>query len=217
MMNTIEIFIPRILGSITKNTVINIFKELKIGNITTIDMHKKINENNNAYSFAFISIDLYNNEYTKTFKHILDTKEYTRVTYDYHKNHYWEIKKHILPELRVKPRVPSPQSITGTVFFDNDADFKPTNNLIHPADSHSSWSTTDKEINLSPDGADLNLHQFKSEKIVKSVPCKLFETNFTQKDKDDLLKEYEELEMEMLQIFNENTIVNKNLQLYKLF
>jgi hypothetical protein len=57
-MNSIEIFIPRILGTISKNAVINTFKELRIGNITNIDMHKKINENNNAYSFAFISIDL---------------------------------------------------------------------------------------------------------------------------------------------------------------
>ena len=179
-MNTIEIFIPRILGTITKNTVIKTFRELRIGNITTIDMHKKINENNNAYSFAFISIDLYNNEYTKTFKHILDTKEYTRVTYDYHKNQYWEIKKHILPEFRAKTRIPSPNSITNAVFFDNDTDDEPA-------------------------------------QIVKPAPLKLFESHFTQKDKDDLVKEYEELEMEMLQIFNDNTIVNNNLQLYKLF
>jgi len=179
-MNTIEIFIPRILGTITKNTVIKTFRELRIGNITTIDMHKKINENNNAYSFAFISIDLYNNEYTKSFKHILDTKEYTRVTYDYHKNQYWEIKKHILPEFRTKSRIPSPNSITNASFFDNDMDDEVA-------------------------------------QIVNPTPMKLFESHFTQKDKDDLVKEYEELEMEMLQIFNANTIVNNKLQLYKLF
>ena len=39
--------------------------------------------------------------------------------------------------------------------------FKPTKNLISPADSHSSWSMTDKEINPSPEGADLNLQRFK--------------------------------------------------------
>ena len=179
-MNTIEIFIPRILGSISKTAVINTFKELRIGNITNIDMHKKINENNNAYSFAFISIDLYNNEYTKSFKHILDTKEYTRVIYDYHKNQYWEIKKHILPEFRAKTRIPSPQSITDAMFFDNNAEMKP-------------------------------------EEIIKPVPYKLFETHFTQKHKDDLVKEYEELEMEMLESFNDNTTVNNNLQSYKLY
>ena len=179
-MNTIKIFIPRILGTITKNTVIKTFRELRIGNITTIDMHKKINENNNAYSFAFISIDLYNNEYTKSFKHILDTKEYTRVTYDYHKNQYWEIKKHILPEFRAKSRIPSPNSITS--FFDNDT-------VIEPKE------------------------------IVKPLPLqfKLFESHITQKDKDDLVKEYAELEMEMLESFNDNITVNNNLQSYKLY
>ena len=179
-MNSIEIFIPRILGTITKNAVINTFKELRIGNITSIDMHKKINENNNAYSFAFISIDLYNNEYTKTFKHILDTKEYTRITYDYHKNQYWEIKKHILPEFRAKSRIPSPNSIANSSFFDNDT-------------------------------------VIEDEEIVNPTPFKIFETHFTKKDKDDLVKEYEELEMEMLHIFNSNTTVNNNLQSYKLY
>ena len=179
-MNSIEIFIPRILGTVTKNTVIKTFRELRIGNITTIDMHKKINENNNAYSFAFISIDLYNNEYTKSFKHILDTKEYTRVTYDYHKNQYWEIKKHILPEFRAKSRIPSPNSITS--FFDNDT-------VIEPKE------------------------------IVKPLPLqfKLFESHITEKDKDDLVKEYAELEMEMVESFNDNISVNNNLQSYKLY
>jgi hypothetical protein len=179
-MNSIEIFIPRILGTITKNTVIKTFRELRIGNITFIDMHKKINENNNAYSFAFISIDLYINEYTKTFKHILDTKEYTRITYDSHKNQYWEIKKHILPEYRTKSRIPSPNSIANSSFFDNDA-------------------------------------VIEHEEIVNPSPFKIFETAFTQKDKDDLVKEYEELELEISQIFNANTSVNNNLQSYKLY
>ena len=39
--------------------------------------------------------------------------------------------------------------------------FKPTKNLIRPADSQSSLSMTDKEINPSPEGADLNLQRFK--------------------------------------------------------
>jgi len=39
--------------------------------------------------------------------------------------------------------------------------FKPTKNLIRSADSHSSWSMTDKDLNPSPKGADLNLYRFK--------------------------------------------------------
>ena len=44
--------------------------------------------------------------------------------------------------------------------------FKPTKNLIRPADSHSSWSITDKEINPSPEGADLNLQRFNSNQAI---------------------------------------------------
>ena len=39
---------------------------------------------------------------------------------------------------------------------------KPTKNLIRTADSYSTRSMTDKEINPSPEGADLNLQRFKS-------------------------------------------------------
>ena len=101
-------------------------------------------------------------------------------TYDYHKNQYWEIKKHILPEFRAKSRIPSPNSIANSSFFDNDT-------------------------------------VIEHEEIVNPTPFKIFETHFTKKDKDDLVKEYEELEMEMLQIFNANTTVNNNLQSYKLY
>ena len=47
------------------------------------------------------------------------------------------------------------------------AQFKPTKNSIRPADSHSSWSMTDKDINPSPFGADLNLQRFKSQASLK--------------------------------------------------
>lgn len=42
-----------------------------------------------------------------------------------------------------------------------EPEFKPTNN------SYSSWSMTDKEINTSPEGADLNLHRFKNNMVAK--------------------------------------------------
>jgi len=44
----------------------------------------------------------------------------------------------------------------------NEDKFKPTKNLIRPADSHSSRSVTDKELNTSPEGANLTLHRFKT-------------------------------------------------------
>ncbi len=48
-------------------------------------------------------------------------------------------------------------------FVDRNHDwFTPTNNLIRPADSHSSWSMTDKDLNPSPEGAVLHLRSFKT-------------------------------------------------------
>ena len=54
------------------------------------------------------------------------------------------------------------------------SEFQPTKNLIRPADSHSSWSMTDKEINPSPEGAVLNLQgckvpEKKSDEVIETV------------------------------------------------
>ena len=62
------------------------------------------------------------------------------------------------------------------------AAFRATKNLIRPADSHSSWSMTDKEINPSPEGADLNLQRFKSARLriysFKVLPIEDFKRTF---------------------------------------
>ena len=59
------------------------------------------------------------------------------------------------------------KSVYITLFPRKSNHFKPTKNSIRPADSHSSWSMTDKEINPSPFGADLNLQRFKYSKNYK--------------------------------------------------
>jgi hypothetical protein len=60
--NIINLYIPRILGNIKRNTIVNTFSNMNIGDIFYIDMYKKMNENNNPYYFAFISIKLYDNK-----------------------------------------------------------------------------------------------------------------------------------------------------------
>jgi len=50
----------------------------------------------------------------------------------------------------------------------NDLEFKPMKNFIHLADSNSLWSMTDKGINPSFEGADLNLQRFK---IINTLRC----------------------------------------------
>ena len=161
----INLYIPRILGNIKRNTIVNTFSNMNIGDIFYIDMYKKINENNNPYYFAFISINLYHNNKADNLKKILDEKGSTRITYDYGKNHYWEVKKHIDRSLR--SRVPSPISVSAIEFFENDVE--------------------ERECN-------------------KKTASELLNTIFTKKDKDDLEKEYEELENEIKKICNDNWI-----------
>ena len=119
-----------------------------------------MNENNNVYSFAFISIKLYDNKIAKDLEKTLNTTGVTRITYDYEKNHYWEVKKHIDRSKR-GARIPSPTSVSTIEFFGNDCEIECNN------------------------------------KIQKPQKSQLSVTVFTKKDKDDLEKEYEELEKEI--------------------
>lgn len=161
----INLYIPRILGNIKRNTIVNTFSNMNIGDIFYIDMYKKINENNNPYYFAFISINLYDNNKADNLKKLLDEKGSTRITYDYGKNHYWEVKKHIPRSMRT--RVPSPISVSAIEKFDSELDI----------------------INCN-----------------KNINSLSITTIFTKKDKDDLEKEYKELENEIKLICNDNWI-----------
>lgn len=152
--NIINIYIPRILGSVKRNTIINTFSYMNIGDIFYIDMYKKMNENKNPYYFAFISLKLYDSKSAQELEETLNEKGVTRITYDKSKNHYWEVKKHIDRSLR--GRVPSPTSVTAVEFFDNE---------------------------------------YGNEKINKKTD--ILRTSFTKQDRDDLEKEYEELEREI--------------------
>jgi len=174
--NNINLYIPRILGNIKQNKIISLFKNMSIGDIFYIDMYKKMNENNNLYSFAFISIKLYDNKIAKDLEKTLNTTGVTRITYDYEKNHYWEVKKHID---RSKRGACIPTSVSTIEFFRNDCEIECNN------------------------------------KIQKPQKSQLSDTVFTKKDKDDLEKEYEELEKEITLFLDFNIhCQDENILLY---
>jgi len=100
----LNIYIPRMLGSITKEIITDTFHSLHIGNISYIDMHKRVNENNNSYYFAFISLDLYDTDSAKNITKILNRDGITRIIYDTKNKQYWEVKQHIQRELRIKEK-----------------------------------------------------------------------------------------------------------------
>ena len=94
-MTTIDIYIPRILGSVKKSEILSVFPRMDIGDVTNIDMKYRINENRNGYYYAFITIKLYSSDRATTFKSNVYEYGMIRLLYDEEAAQYWEIKHHI--------------------------------------------------------------------------------------------------------------------------
>ena len=110
MTSTIQIYIPRILGSVTKSEILSVFPRMDIGDVTSIDLKYKINEKRNSYYYAFVSIKLYSTKRATTFKNNVYEYGMIRLLYDEEAAQYWEIKHHIdrskrvnLPDLKNIP------------------------------------------------------------------------------------------------------------------
>jgi hypothetical protein len=98
-------------------------------------MHRKVNERQKVYYFAFINLELYPTKTGNCFIQNLNLFGNTKIVYDPDAGYYWEVKKHI-----------------------------------------------DKTQRPSPVSEDINKEM---------IPA------FTEKDRFDLVKEYEELEREI--------------------
>ena len=108
-LQIIDIYIPRILGDVSANTVKNAFKTLNIGNVIDLDMHKKKNENGYYYFFAFIKLQVWNTTAAAKITNCLNERSIVHVVYDEEACQYWEIKKHIPRNIRKE------QSIIGSI------------------------------------------------------------------------------------------------------
>jgi len=102
-----SIYIPRILGSVTRKDIVNAFHNQNIGKVYYLDMHKKINDKRYKYYFAFLSIELYDTTQATIFETTLNKNNITKLVYDEESNYYWEIKKYISRDLRT----PSPPAV----------------------------------------------------------------------------------------------------------
>lgn len=111
--NILKIYIPRILGSVTQTTLRATFERLNIGKVSYVDMHRKINENKRVYYFAFIDIELYNTPNAKKIYELLDKNQLVKLVYDEEAAQYWEIKKYVAKDKRV--RFDSNEGIGGQV------------------------------------------------------------------------------------------------------
>jgi len=99
-MTIFSIYIPRMLGTVTREVVYDAFDCLNIGYITELNMYRKINENSNAYYIAFITLRLYDTNQATHFKNRLNQNQIVRLTYDEEAGQYWEIKKYISKDKR---------------------------------------------------------------------------------------------------------------------
>jgi len=98
-MSSINIFIPRILSTVSKKTITDTFKNMNIGNVTYIDMRKRMNENRNIYSFAFINVELMDTPKSNEISDKININGSTQLYYD--NEHYWELKHYIPHEERI--------------------------------------------------------------------------------------------------------------------
>jgi len=198
----LNIYIPRMLGSVTKKTIQDSFNALGIGRVDEIDMVYKVNENHNAYYFAFIKIAPYNTPQSAALQRNLNKHKYIRFTYDEEAGQYWEIKKYIPRDQRGllhrdaesssanRPRSDTPRSITS---------FESVNEIENiPVNPNNIWKKTTQEPLLGLFGLSSTIWT-PLIPIINSI-TNAFTTKssaFTAQDKLDLVEEYEDLEKQI--------------------
>lgn len=88
----VNLFIPRLLPNISKKYIIDYFKYKKIGIVTNINAKHRVNEKQNPYWFAFVSVQFFDTDYGKEMYDIIVEKEKTAyMTYNETEGKYWEI------------------------------------------------------------------------------------------------------------------------------
>jgi hypothetical protein len=97
-MTTVNIFIPRILANISEDYIKSVFLEMNIGNVTYIDLHTRFNELNYRYSFAFITVQLFDSDMADSILYKMNSHGRAHIPYD--DRNYWEIKYFIPKEQR---------------------------------------------------------------------------------------------------------------------
>jgi len=95
-MQSVVLFIPRILPNVSKKQLVDRFAELHIGRITHIQSKYRVNEKKNEYWFAFLTVSFWNtSEGCRFWNAVVVCKE--TICMDYFepgitKHLYWEIQ-----------------------------------------------------------------------------------------------------------------------------
>ena len=198
---SLNIYIPRILGTVTKKTIQDSFNTLGIGQVDEIDMVYKVNENRNAYYFAFIKISPYNTPQSAALQTDLNKNKYIRFTYDEEAGQYWEIKKYIPRDQRSLHRdaaasnANSLRSDTPRLITSFDAVNGKENIPVNP---NNVWKKTTQEPIRGLFGITSTIWT-PLMPIIDSITNAFTSkpSAFTAQDKLDLVEEYEELEKQI--------------------
>ena len=175
---SLSIYIPRILGSVNKQEIYETFDRMGIGNVTELDMVYKINENRNAYYFAFIKINPYNTPQYAALQYKLNNTKQTQLVYDEEAGQYWEIKNYIPRDRRNKENIEPP-----CIPLDTTCDW----NMPSTWQFDSSLFTHTQTI-WTPFAPYIGSSVVYDERQPSA---------FGEKDKLDLVEEYEELEKQI--------------------
>ena len=199
---TLNIYIPRMLGTVTKKTVQDSFNALGIGRVDEIDMVYKVNENRNAYYFAFIKISPYNTPQSAALQRNLNKNKYIRFTYDEEAGQYWEIKKYIPRDQRGPLHRDAESSSANRQMSDNPrsiTSLESVNEIENiPVNPNNIWKKTTQEPLLGLFGLSSTIWT-PLMPIINSI-TNAFTTKpsaFTAQDKLDLVQEYEDIEKEI--------------------
>ena len=187
------------LGSVTKKTVQDSFNALGIGRVDEIDMVYKVNENRNAYYFAFIKISPYNTPQSVALQTNLNKNKYIRFTYDEEAGQYWELKKYIPRDQRGLHR---DDVSVNRLQPDNHrliTSFDVVNQIENiPVNPNNIWKKNTQEPILGLFGISSTIWT-PLMPIINSI-ASAFTTKtsaFTAQDKLDLVQEYEDIEKEI--------------------
>tara|TARA_B110000285_G_scaffold82147_2_gene94618 strand:+ start:2249 stop:2788 length:540 start_codon:yes stop_codon:yes gene_type:complete len=170
---SLSIYIPRMLGSVNKKTVYEAFNSMGIGSVTELDMIYKVNENRNPYYFAFVKLNPYNTPQSNALQYELNKNKESHLVYDEEAGQYWEIKKYIPREQRNQENVSNKHPIK----MSESITITEESSLFHTV--LSIWTP------ITP------IIESFTHKIINKVSA------FTEDDKQDLVKEYEQLEREI--------------------
>ena len=181
-----HIFIPRILSNISKEFIVNTFRNMEVGNITYIDMHTRINEMGYRYSFAFITIELFDSDIAYYMMQKLNN--YGNAQLPYEERNYWEIKLHIPKENRVNKVVCASEPVSDPM---NDA-FILSDDEEDQEDDQPSWLHDDNPDWKFDDEIENNYSSEEETKEILNLCDELLKTpeqRAIERDFDDLKRD----------------------------